>query len=41
MSATFNAVKDGYLSAINWIVAHPHTTLWSSVGAIVLVAIIL
>lgn len=36
-----NAVKDGYLNAIDWIVAYPHTTLWSAVGAIVLAIILL
>lgn len=28
-------VKDGYLKAIDWIEDHPHLTLWSAAGAIV------
>lgn len=38
--AAINAIKDGYLKAINWVVAHPHRTVWSGFGAIV-VALVL
>lgn len=31
-----NTLKDGYLKAIDWIASHPHLTLWSAAGAIVL-----
>lgn len=36
IGSVINKVKDGYLAAISWVVAHPHITVWSSVGAIVL-----
>lgn len=31
-----NTLKNGYLKAIDWIEDHPHLTLWSAAGAIVL-----
>lgn len=36
MSKALNAVKDGYLAAVNWVDDNPHKTLWLAVGAIVL-----
>lgn len=35
MSNAINAVKDGYLKAVNWIVAHPHRTFWAGLGWVV------
>ena len=34
MSASLNALKDGYLMAAGWIEAHPHRTLWLALAVI-------
>jgi hypothetical protein len=36
ISSVINKVKDGYLKAVQWVVNHPHITMWSAFGAIVL-----
>lgn len=35
-----NALKDFYLKAIDWIVAHPHQMFWYSAGSVVLAAVV-
>lgn len=30
MSGTVNAIKDGYLKAVQWVADHPHKTLWGT-----------
>lgn len=40
MSNAINAVMDGYLRAVNWIVQHPHIAVWSALGAIIVALVI-
>lgn len=39
MSKTLTGLKDGYLKAIDWIVAHPHKTFWAGSGVAVLAVV--
>lgn len=34
LSRPLNALKDGYLKAVDWIELHPHGTLWLALGAL-------
>lgn len=40
LSRAVNAVKDGYLYVIEGVVGHPHITVWSGVGLIVLALVV-
>jgi hypothetical protein len=40
MSKAINAIKDGYIYVIDGIDAHPHITLWSGLGLIVLALVV-
>ena len=35
MSKALNAVKDGYIRAVDWVVFHPHATIWLGTAALV------
>lgn len=38
LETAINKIKNGYIVAIDWVVAHPHRTVWSAAAAIACLA---
>ncbi len=39
MTASVNALWQGYLMAVGWVADHPHKTFWLAIAAIVAVLV--
>lgn len=40
MTKAINAVKDGYLVAVQWVDDHPQKALWIATGALILALVL-